>query len=165
MILLTIENSKDFMGKFLVTDVFDGFELQEAVITTSVSYTISGRIHPEFFSDEERASRTNEFISWKEIRPVIFEMIKGRNTPLSFRFTLSLNSAAMNGLIKKESPEGPSEALRALVMTVRFENGAFFIVTGSSYETFVFEREEEKIWDRYLPAFLAKAGIDVTAQQ
>ena len=90
MILITADNPKDFMAKLLVSDVFDIFRLQEASLITSVTYNINGRLHPDFFSPEERENLTEEFISWAEMRPKLFELIKGRNTPVSFRLTTSI---------------------------------------------------------------------------
>ena len=104
------------MAKLLVSDVFDVFRLQEASLITAVTYNINGRIRPDFYSPEERESITEEFISWSEMRPKLFELIKGKNTPVSFRLTLSLENDKMISLLQKESPEGHSDALRAMVI-------------------------------------------------
>ena len=153
------------MAKLLVSDVFDIFRLQEANLITSVTYNISGRIRPDFYSPEERENLTEEFISWSEMRPKLFELIKGKNAPISFRMTLSLDNAQMLALLQKESPEGHSDALRALVINIRFENGAVAIITGTSYDSFVLDKSEEQIWDSAFTRFLASKGIDFTPQQ
>ena len=153
------------MAKLLVSDVFDVFRMQEASLITFVTYNISGRIRPDFYSPEERENLTGEFIAWSEMRPRLFELIKGKNTPVSFRMTLSLDDANMNSLMAKESPEGHSDALRALVINIRFENGAVNIVTGTSYDSFVLDKSEEKIWDKAFAYFLSSKGIDFTLQQ
>ena len=153
------------MAKLLVSDVFDVFRMQEASLITSVTYNISGRIRPDFYSPEERENLTGEIITWSEMRPRLFELIKGKNTPVSFRMTLSLDDANMNALMAKESPEGHSDALRALVINIRFENGAVNIITGTSYDSFVLDKSEEKIWDKAFANFLSSKGIDFTLQQ
>ena len=153
------------MAKLLVSDVFDIFRLQEANLITSVTYNISGRIRPDFYSPEERENLTEEFISWSEMRPKLFELIKGKNAPISFRMTLSLDNAQMLALLQKESPEGHSDALRALVINIRFENGAVAIMTGTSYDSFVLDKSEEQIWDSAFTRFLTSKGIEFTPQQ
>ena len=153
------------MAKLLVSDVFDIFRLQEANLITSVTYNISGRIRPDFYSPEERENLTEEFISWSEMRPKLFELIKGKNAPISFRMTLSLDNEQMLALLQKESPEGHSDALRALVINIRFENGAVAIMTGTSYDSFVLDKSEEQIWDSAFTRFLTSKGIEFTPQQ
>ena len=165
MILITADNPKDFMAKLLVSDVFDVFRLQEASLITSVTYTINGRIRPDFYSSEEREQLTGEFILWSEMRPRLFELIKGKNAPVSFRMTLSLDDDKMNALMAKESPEGHQSALRAFVINIRFENGAVNVMTGTSYDSFVLDKSEEQIWDKAFTKFLSAKGIDFTLQQ
>ena len=165
MILITADNPKDFMAKLLVSDIFDIFRLQEASLITAVTYNINGRIRPDFYSPEECESITEEFISWSEMRPKLFELIKGKNTPVSFRLTLSLENDKMISLLQKESPEWHSDALRAMVINIRFENGAVAIMTGTSYDTFVLDKSEEKIWDKAFAVFLSSKGIEYTISE
>ncbi len=165
MILITADNPKDFMAKLLVSDVFDVFRMQEASLITSVTYNINGRLRPDFYPSEERENLTEEFIAWSEMRPRLFELIKGKNAPVSFRMTLSLDNANMSALMAKESPEGHSDALRAFVINIRFENGAVTIMTGTSYDSFVLDKSEEQIWDKAFVKFLSSKGIEFTPQQ
>ncbi len=153
------------MAKLLVSDVFDIFRLQEANLITAVTYNISGRIRPDFYPSEERENLSEEFISWSDMRPRLFELIKGKNAPVSFRMTLSLENDEMLALMAKESPEGHSDALRALVINIRFENGAVSIITGTSYDSFVLDKSEEQIWDKAFVKFLSSKGIEFTPQQ
>lgn len=153
------------MAKLLVSEAFDVFLLQEANIVTGVTHTINGRIHPDFYSEEEREQHTEEFIPWSEIRPLLFETIKGRNTPVSLRMTLCLNTAAMTSLMNKKSPDGPVKGLRALVINIRFDNGAVTIMTGTSYESFVLDKSAEEIWDEAFKQFLLSKDIAFTPQQ
>ena len=44
MIALELTDIKTFMNKLLRTEVFDHFLLQEAMITSSATYTINGQI-------------------------------------------------------------------------------------------------------------------------
>ena len=164
MVLLAIDSSKDFMGKLLVSDAFDSFLLQEANIITSVTHTVNGRIHADFYTEEERLSHTEEFIPWSEIRPLIFESVKGKNTPLSLRLTLCLKKEAMDALMQKKNPEAANTGLRALVINIRFESGAVAIMTGTSYDSFVLDRSAEEIWDETVKQFLLSKEISFTAQ-
>ena len=79
--------------------------------------------------------------------------------------TLSLDNANMSALMAKESPEGHSDALRAFVINIRFENGTVTIMTGTSYDSFVLDKSEEQIWDKSFVKFLSSKGIEFTPQQ
>lgn len=165
MVLFSADSPRDFMGKLLASDVFNSFLLQEANIITSVTHTINGRIHPDFYTEEESAAHTEEFIPWSEIRPLVFESVKGKNTPLSLRLTLCLKRDAMNALMQKKNPEAADNGLRALVLNIRFENGAVNLMTGTSYESFVPDRSAEEIWDEAVRQFLLSKDISFTPQQ
>jgi len=158
VISLAVDSSKDFMGKLLASDAFDSFLLQEASIITSVSYSVSGRIHPDFFSDEDEKTE-EEFIPWNQIRPRLFELIKGKNPPVSLKMTLLLGSAAAALLLQKESPKGHSEAFRAFALNIRFENGNVTLISGTSYDSFVPDKSLDIIWDETLKRFLTSKGI------
>ena len=53
MIALQVQDIKNFMSKLLIGTDFDAFWLSEANITTSVTYTIDGLLHPDFFDTQE----------------------------------------------------------------------------------------------------------------
>ena len=53
MLSLTIKDTKNFMSQLLIKEAFDGLFLSEAVIKTANSYTISGELNKDFFSEEE----------------------------------------------------------------------------------------------------------------
>ncbi len=146
------------MGKLLASNAFDSFLLQEISIITSVSYDISGRIHPDFYSDDDEKP-DEEFISWPQIRTQIFELIKGKNPPVSFKATLMLCRKATDALLQKESPEGHSDAFRAFVLNIRFENGTITVISGTSYDTFVPDKSLDVIWDETVKKFLTSKGI------
>ena len=51
MLALQIPDVKAFMSQLLIGDTFDAFLLKEAEITTSVTHSIDGLLHPEFFDE------------------------------------------------------------------------------------------------------------------
>ena len=78
------------MSKLLIGTDFDAFWLSEANITTSVTYTIDGLLHPDFFDTQEAEllqAEGREYALWKDIKPFVF--ITERKKHL---FTLKLYS-------------------------------------------------------------------------
>ena len=53
MIALQIQDIKNFMSKLLLSQTFDHFLLVEGSITTFNTFRIEGRVHKDFFSEEE----------------------------------------------------------------------------------------------------------------
>ena len=71
------------MSKFLAGDAFDSFLLEQATISTYNTFTIDGRQNRDFYTLEEwedQEIRPYEFTAWKKIRPVCFDLIKGKRT-------------------------------------------------------------------------------------
>jgi hypothetical protein len=119
----------------------------------------------DFFTSEELEERKSdgmdlEFSSWKEIRPVCFDLIKGKKTPVSFKVVLLAN----NGLIEKiaANPDCGVAAnlIRSLVLNIRYENGKVTCITGTSFTTFVMDKSVEKIWDSYVKHSFSELGLD-----
>ena len=90
MTAFQILEMKHFMAKLLTEDCFDSFLLEKASVSCAVSYEIDGRVNPEFYQDDETPDAAYLFLPWKSIRPVLFQMIRGKHTPLSFKFVLHL---------------------------------------------------------------------------
>ena len=81
MLALALTNKKDFMNKFLKTEIFDHFLLQEGVVVSSASYVIDGTITKGFYTDteaEELGIKTFHFLPFSMLRPRIFDLIKGK---------------------------------------------------------------------------------------
>ena len=51
MLALALTNKKDFMNKFLKTEIFDHFLLQEGIVVSFASYVIDGTITKGFYTD------------------------------------------------------------------------------------------------------------------
>lgn len=94
MIAVQIQDIKDFMSKLLLGNAFDSFWLSEASITTSVSYTIDGFLHSEFYDTQEAELLQEEgrtYALWRDMKPFCFSVIKGKKTPLSFKIVFMLS--------------------------------------------------------------------------
>ena len=78
MLSLTIKDTKNFMSQLLIKEAFDGLFLSEAVIKTANSYTISGELNKDFFSEEEWNDLPEKSYSrWSSVKPFCFRLIKG----------------------------------------------------------------------------------------
>ena len=98
MISIELTDTKDFMNKLLRTEIFDNFLLQEAVITKAASYVIDGHLQKGFYSStelEENGIAGYSILPFRMLRTNCFDLIKGRQTPSSFKFVFLLSPENM----------------------------------------------------------------------
>ena len=165
MIALQITSLKTFMNQLLAGDTFDSFLLEEAIISTAVTYSIDGHINKDFFSAEEQIESTlsYDFQPWSEIKGLCFNLIKGKRTPLFFKFVFHLKpDKASELLTKRQCSVDPSD-IKALVLTIRYDGTKAILTTGSAYHTFVMSKDADLIWDKALTQFLSNK--DITYEQ
>ncbi len=159
MIALKIQQQKRFMGKLLTTDVFDEFLLIEATIDTFNTFNIDGQIHKEFFnSDPETTIPQEKYSKWSAIRPIALELIKGKTTPLGFKFILQLDENRKHALLSKVDSDIPAWQI-SLGLNIRFNNGEVILTTGVSYDIFSLDKSAEKAWDEYIPSLIDSFDI------
>jgi len=136
MTAFQILEMKHFMAKLLTEDCFDSFLLEKASVSCAVSYEIDGRVNPEFYQDDETPDAGYLFLPWKSIRPVLFQMIRGKHTPLSFKFVLHLMPQYVPGVMKGADPSLKPEQVQALVLTIKYDGSAIRLTTGTAFSSF-----------------------------
>lgn len=156
MIALEIVSMKNFMNHLLSGDTFDIFLLEEACIHTANIYTIDGHMNVDFFPPEERDEAHLPYIfrPWSEIKGLFFDLMKGKYTPLFFKFVLQLKPEHKNRLLDSDH-----EQVKALVLNIRYDGSKALLTTGTSYHTFVMSREADLAWDAALCRYLTEKGI------
>lgn len=159
MIALQITELKAFMNKLLASKIFDDFLLQEATLQMGIGYVIDGHINDAFYqNDEEMAPSSHRppFISYGEVRNTLFDLIKGKRTPLGFQVVLQLSPERCAILF----PEGlDAHLIKGLLFNIRFDGSKAMITSGISYYSFSLDKAPELIWDEALMNFLHSAGI------
>lgn len=161
MIALEVSSMKNFMTHLLSGDTFNEYLLEEATIHTMNNYTIDGHMNVDFFPPEERSTEhlPYEFRPWSELKGLCFDLIKGKNPPLYFKFVLQLKPDIAAALLSETVPQSDDTQVKALVLTIRYDGSKAILTTGTSYHTFVMDREVDLIWDRYLCSYLDQKGI------
>lgn len=163
MIALQIKNIKSFMSRLLSSESFDCFLLSEASITTNNTFFIDGHQNKDFFSDEEledTSIRPYDYSMWKDIRSLCFHLIKGRRTPVSFKFILHLIPSYVESILSDDSVTVPISQVKALVLTIKYDQTGLTLTTGTSLKTFLPDKSADIFWDKYMKQFLEKAQID-----
>ena len=163
MVALQIQDIKNFMSKLLLSQTFDNFHIVEGTVTTFNTFRIEGRIHKDFFTAEEleeQALENREFSLWKEVKPFCLELIKGKKTPLSFKFTFQLskeNTAKL--LVSSGITSIQPENISGLLLNIRFDNGALCVITAANLNLFTLDKSLEHAWDDMVKRFLKQQEI------
>jgi len=152
MLVTNVNNTKEFMAMLLKNDAFDAFEVREVIITTFTTFEIRCNLNKDFFDTEEEISR--KFCLWSELKPHVFELIKGNRLPKSIKIVFSANDT----LLQSISPEAS-----ALFINVNFENGHLGVISGSSLKNFTLSKTVEFMWDEWVINFLEGHKISISA--
>lgn len=162
MISCLITSHKQFMGNLLTSDCFDAFLLQQASIVTSNTFQIDGRIEKEFFSTEEWENKNlhpYEFSCWADMRTICFSLIRGKRSPVSMKIVLSLKPEAAPKYLDCSFEQLERELIKALVVTIRYDNGKMTCTTGISFSSFSTDKDFAKKWDKVFLQLLDQQGI------
>lgn len=164
MISLQIKITKNMMNALLASECFDSFLLEEAVITTFNTFHIDGHIVKDFYTAEELSENNSVFSLWKEIRPLCFQIVKGKKTPVAFKVVLHAPDALVEKIAADPECGVAANMIRALALNIRYDNGHVLCVTGSSYTTFIMDKSAERLWDMYIRRMLLDLNIDYEEQ-
>lgn len=162
MIALKLTSPKKFMSHLLLSETFDHFLLIEGEIVTFNTFRIDGYIQKEFFDGQEHLA---EYSAWKQVREFCYSLIKGKRTPLSFKFVFSLSPENISHLIENGGLDFQSSNVQGLYLNIRFDENGLSCVTGSSLKTFSMDKSLDKSWDAAVQKFFTQKGIefDLTA--
>ena len=161
MTALQITSMKQFMHQLLVADTFEPFLLEEAVISTACTFHIDGHVNRDFYADDEDSAEKKpyEFRPWSEIKGLCFDLIKGKRTPLFFRFVLHLMPEKASALLEKEASDVDPSQVKALVLNIRYDGSKAVLTTGTAFHTFLLSKTPDAIWDKAVRRYLDLKGI------
>ena len=128
MIYLELD-TKSCMQKLLLRDTFHDFLMVEGSITTFNTFTIDGYLHKEFFDNSVSSDEENEekkfqdtviYSTWKQVQDFCLSIIKGKRTPLQFKFILGLAPAAIEKLMKEKTPDLQPETVKGMFLNFHY---------------------------------------------
>lgn len=163
MIACKITNLKNFMSHLLVGDSFDSFWLSEASITMGNTFTIDGALHPEFFSPEareilERCHRT--YSLWKEVKPLCYSIIRGKQTPLQFQFVFRLSYEKTRQALAESGLEMDVDQVKGLFLNIQYNGEQMLCTTGTAISAFTLDKTLDRLWDQTVKRFFDEQDID-----
>ena len=157
MIAFSLTNIKEFMSQLLLSETFDSFAFVEGEIVTFNTFRIDGFLQKEFFDTEEPLP---EYSLWKNVRDYCFSLIRGKRTPLSFRFVFSLSRKNIEMLTAQNVPSLDPDTVQGLYLNIHYDGARLTCVTGTSFKTFTMDKSLERIWDEMAEKFFRQKGVE-----
>lgn len=157
MIALSILNIKEFMNVLLRTETFDSFLLSEGSVTTYMTFHLEGRPNADFFSPEDAPySQLNlePYVPFSLVRPVCFDLIKGKRTPVSFKFVFQLSRENLARTLSSIDPSLSAEDISGMYLNLLYQNQQLTCTTGVSRRIFSMDKSLEHAWDDLVKRFL-----------
>ena len=160
MIALQIADIKTFMKKLLLSESFDRFLLLEGSITTFNTFHIDGTLQKAYFTTEEQDRLENRTLSyWSELRPFCLGLIRGKKTPLAFRFTFQLAPSNVERLLAQTGISIPADQVRGLLLNLHYDGHALSCTTGTSLSIFTMDKKLDHAWDDMIQKYFHQQEI------
>lgn len=157
-----IKELKNFMTKLLATDTFDCFLLAEATITTYNTFIIDGHLVKDFFTgdvNDDTELSLQEFSQWKDMRGLCFDLIKGKRTPVSFKFILHLKPELIEDILKQGESALSLSDIKTFVLNLKYDGSHLTCITGTAFHNFVPDKTPDRLWDEYVTEFFIEKEI------
>jgi len=136
MLALSISDVRGFMVKLLKEEVFDGFQLRNAVVNTFARFEIYG------------SNGDAGCAMWGLVRPHVFGIIKGGAPPRSIKI-----------IFGKEMEMEDADSPISLFINIHFEDGKVSLTTGISKKGFSLDKSDDERWDTQVVQFLKENEI------
>ena len=154
MLALKITDTKAFMTNLLAGYTFDTFLFSEGSVTTFTTFLIDGTWHPEYFGEGDQV------MTWRMIRPVLYNIIKGKHTPIHMRIVLKLADYNAEKLLKSSGLSLTKEQIDGQFLNLTYAKDEASITTGTSLRIFTLDKSLDRVWDDMVSRFLQAKGIE-----
>lgn len=160
MIAFTLPELKTAASCIFSKEIFDYFLVKEITISTSNTFHIDGKIHPDYYTEEEKELlRDSAYSDWKTLRPFCYQLIKGKKLPQSFRLVFQLSQSNIEKFLTQYHLPYQTSDISGLYLHFRYENQKLTLVTGASLNFFSMEKLLDTAWDDMAKRILKLAGI------
>lgn len=162
MTALKISNVKEFMNIFLLSETFDHFLLSEASITTFATMVLDGSCCADFFSPEDKdyeLIKDNAYVPFSLLRSSCLDFIKGKRTPVSFKFVFLLSKENQQKTLASLHSSFAPEDISGMYLNLKYQSGDITCTTGISYRNFSMDKSLDHAWDEMVIRFFKSHKI------
>lgn len=131
---ITGNNIKKFMNILLKGDKFDKFEVRSCELTTFVKFEVDCRLNKDWLDEDT----DRIYCKWQELKPYVFEIIKGKKKPKNMKFVMALSQKCA----EKVHPNA-----LACFINIVFEENKVVVTTGTAQKEFSLDKSPELFWE------------------
>lgn len=160
MLALRFPDIRLTTGKLFTGEDFDTFLVSELSLSTLCTFQIDGHIPENYFNAEElEAMPDQHLISWKQLRPLVFQLVKGHRLPEQFKIVFRLAGYNVEKFLKQTGlPYSPAD-VGGLFLNLRYANQTLSCYTGTSLNVFDLSKNLDHEWDRMVKGFFRQKQI------
>lgn len=163
MLDITITETRNFVKKLLMDNTFDRFLAMEAFVKSGITYSFDGRVNKDFYDKEElELMASTSYASWESIKPHVYNVIRGKKLPLSFKIVLVLSQPDIMDMLEKNHLTIPVSDVANLTLNVYYDGMSIQLTSMATQNIFTMDKTLEHVWDAEIRDFLKTAGIYFT---
>ena len=153
---IEIESIKSFTTQLFAGTAFDSFLAVEASFSTAATFTIDGHVNEEFVGEEDmkRQDFQEGIVRWRNLRPICYEIIKGKKVPQQFKVVLKTSAEQTAAFLTSSGSRYTAEQINGLFLNINFRGNKLYCTTGTALKLFSMDKSLELLWDEYMTQFL-----------
>lgn len=151
MFAFTIPDTKYFMGLLFKSNIFDEFCFRQGEISAFSYIQIDGKRDMDYYEETEQEL----WCSWAEIKPIVFQSIRGKKTPKNLKLILSRPA--------KDTEQ--YEHTAALFWNILFRENTLLCTISTSPATFTLDKIDDHKWEEWVIAFCKKHSIGIVQEK
>ncbi|MBQ1206953.1 MAG: hypothetical protein IIX65_00335 [Lachnospiraceae bacterium] len=160
---LIIEDVKKLTELLFIGDPFDRFLVREAHFVTGITVDLDGTLNGDYYdSDEMTAFPDQSYVTWKSMKALCFQIIKGKKLPKRFHIVLKLSGTDISPWLMKNGLNEAPETVKGLFLTLRYENQQLTCTSGTALSVFTMDKSLDQAWDRQMMRFFKALEIAYT---
>ena len=165
MIRFSPKKLRDFNKHLFAETTFDAFLVPEAHFVTSFRTDFEGQPSPAGAadaaagSDGKAASADISCVSWKELRPIALQLVRGQVPPKSFSIVMKLPEDQAESLLARGASPEDAGNVSGFYLNIRYAKEELMLTSGCMQKAFSLDKTWEKAWDKHIEDFLSRLGL------
>ena len=86
-------------------------------------------------------------------------MIKGKRTPVSFKFILHLKPELIEQILTEGNADVTLSDIKAFVLNIKYDGSTLTCVTATAFHSFLPDKKPDRLWDNFVTHFLTEREI------
>ena len=112
--------------------------------------------------EELELMASTSYASWESIKPHVYNVIRGKKLPLSFKIVLVLSQPDIMDMLEKNHLTIPVSDVANLTLNVYYDGMSIQLTSMATQNIFTMDKTLEHVWDAEIKDFLKTAGIYFT---